>query len=107
MRNSSRLGNEILPVHIVISHHEWALRLGDLLQFKKKICNASSPRLMVILRYIFFVHHVQNLLVSISPLNPRDVLLEDFCRLLQDVFLVLCLCHVLLILYESFRPCLK
>lgn len=44
MRNSSRLGNEILPVHIVISHHEWALRLGDLLQFKKKNLQCQQPQ---------------------------------------------------------------
>lgn len=44
MRDSSYSGNENLPMHVVISHHEWHLRHGDLLQFKKFAMLAAPGR---------------------------------------------------------------
>lgn len=105
MRESLYLGNESLPVPIVCYHPEWHLRHGDFFQFKKFTILVVPVR--GLFWGIFLMYHVQNYFISISPLNPRDVFWEDISRLLQKIFLVLCLCHVLLKLYECFRPCLK
>lgn len=103
VRDSLHLSGNLL----LLLSCKWHLRHGDFFQLKKKFAILAAPEKGFFLEEYFFMPHLPDPFISISPLSPRDVLEEDFSRLLQDVFLVLRLCHVLLNFYECFRPCPK
>lgn len=90
----------------LLSLCKYHLRHGDFFSIKK-ILQVWLSWGGVYFEEYFFMPHLQDPFIFISPLSPRAVIWENFSRLLQGVFLVLCLCHVLLQFYECFRPCLK
>ena len=59
MRDSSHPGDEHWPVPVVLSHLEWHLRCGDLLQLKKfAILATPNRRLFSGVFFFFQMHHV-------------------------------------------------